>query len=467
MKDTSSVRVRIAPSPTGYPHIGTIYQGLFNYAFAHRNEGKFVIRIEDTDRERFVSDAEEKIYAAFDWFGLVEDESSRKGGPFSPYRQSERLDLYQKYTQQLIEQGHAYYCFCTKERLEEVRAHMMAEKKQPMYDKHCRNLSQEEVEAKLAETTTKVVRMKIPEDEKITFRDEIRGEITYDSATVDDQVILKSDGFPTYHLAVVVDDHEMQISHIVRGEEWLPSTPKHILLYKYFGWDAPKIYHTSALRNPDKSKLSKRQGHTNVSWYQDEGYLPAAILNYIALLGWSHPEEKEIFSLDEFVNNFDLKDMSAVGPIFDLTKLTWMNQHYIMQLPIDELKVVLEQFYKDDIEVKNVLSHSQHPVLISLSQTRMKTLKDFKDLVVPMNNADVSNSDKEVANALVVMFQQIEEWKKDTLLEKLKLFIKEKNCNWQLLYVLLTGRPHGLPLADIIELSGKEEMLKRLHTILS
>lgn len=466
MNDTSAIRVRIAPSPTGYPHIGTIYQGLFNFAFARKNDGKFIIRIEDTDRERFVSDAEEKIYAAFDWFGLAEDESPRKSGPFAPYRQSERLSEYQKYATQLISEGHAYYCFCTKERLEEVRQKMMSEKKQPMYDKHCRNLSEEEIQSKLSENGSKVIRMKIPENEKITFRDEIRGEITYDSAIVDDQVILKSDGFPTYHLAVVVDDHLMQISHVVRGEEWLPSTPKHVLLYKYFDWKMPLIYHTSALRNPDKSKLSKRQGHTNVHWYQEEGYLPQAILNYIALLGWSHPEEKEIFSLQEFVSHFDLKDMTAVGPIFDLTKLTWMNQHYIIQSSAEDIRSMLTEYYSEDKAVIEVLNHPQSAVLLTLSQTRMKTLKDFKDLVV-VQFADITDEEKVIAKELMIALEHISEWKRDTILELLKTFIKDKGAKWQTLYLILTGRPQGLPLADLMDVYGKNEIIKRLETRIS
>ncbi|MGH7245493.1 MAG: glutamate--tRNA ligase, partial [Candidatus Levyibacteriota bacterium] len=257
------VRVRIAPSPTGYPHIGTVYQALFDWAFAKKNNGTFFVRIEDTDRARFVADAEEKIYAALDWFGLEESESPRKGGPFGPYRQSERLDIYKKYALELIEKNGAYYCFCTKERLDELHKKQEQEKMPTMYDGHCRNLSKEEVEKNLADGQSYVIRLKIPENTDIVVKDEIRGEIHFDSKLIEDAVLLKADGYPTYHLASsVVDDHLMQTTHIVRGEEWLPSLPKHIIAYNYFGWEKPLFFHTPILRNPDKSKLSKRQGHT-------------------------------------------------------------------------------------------------------------------------------------------------------------------------------------------------------------
>lgn len=279
------VRTRVAVSPTGYPHIGTIYQALFDYAYARRNNGKFIVRIEDTDRERFVPDAQEKLFAALDWFHLSEDESPRKGGKFAPYVQSERLPIYQKYAEELIEKGHAYYCFCTKERLEEIRQKRQAAKMLLMYDKHCRYLSKEDIEKNLQAGLPKVIRLKVPENQTIIVHDEIRGDISFDSNLIDDQVLLKSDGYPTYHLAVVVDDHLMEVTDVVRGEEWLPSFPKQKLTYDFLGWQIPKFYHTADLRNPDHSKLSKRHGHTNVSWYQNEGYLPEAFLNYIALLG--------------------------------------------------------------------------------------------------------------------------------------------------------------------------------------
>ncbi|MCL5676265.1 MAG: glutamate--tRNA ligase, partial [Patescibacteria group bacterium] len=272
-----TVRTRIAPSPTGYPHIGTIYQALFDYAYAKKFGGRFIVRIEDTDRNRLVEDAENKIFSGLDWFGLIENESARKGGKFAPYRQSQRLNIYKKYAEELVQKGNAYYCFCSKERLEEIRQLMQKAGKPPMYDKHCRNLPKEEIEANLKKKNPFVIRLKVPENKTIVVKDEIRGEISFDSNTIDDQVILKADGFPTYHLAVVVDDHLMEISHVVRGEEWLSSAPKHFLLYDFFGWEKPLFFHTPIIRNPDKSKFSKRQGHTNIDWYKEQGYLPEAI----------------------------------------------------------------------------------------------------------------------------------------------------------------------------------------------
>src|SRR3989344_957995 len=329
------VKTRIAPSPTGFPHIGTIYQAMLDKAFAKRHKGTFLVRIEDTDRARFVQGAEEKLFEALDWLGLQEDEGVRKGGEYGPYRQSERLDIYKKYAQELVEKDHAYYCFCTKERLDEVRNEQQKQGKPPMYDKHCRNLSKEEVDERIKNGEPYVIRMKVPENKKITVKDLIRGDIKFDSNTIDDQVILRSDGFATYHLGVVVDDYLMKVTHAVRGPEWIPSFPKHKLLYDFFGWEMPIFVHTPLIINMDGSKLSKRQGHANVDWYKEQGFLPEALLNFIALLGWSHPNSRhrhfdgesnenkevspdvEIFSFEEFSKLFDLKDLSSVNPKFD------------------------------------------------------------------------------------------------------------------------------------------------------
>ncbi|MEK9179558.1 MAG: glutamate--tRNA ligase, partial [Patescibacteria group bacterium] len=289
------VRTRIAPSPTGFPHIGTIYQAMLDRAYSLKNKGKFCIRIEDTDQSRLVQGAEQKIYEALDWFGLTEDESPRKGGNFGPYRQSERLPLYKKYAEELVKNEHAYYCFCTPERLDEMRKEQQKQGKSPLYDKRCRSLSVSETLKRVESGERHVIRMKIPNTGTITVPDNTRGDIVFSVEQVDDQVIMKSDGFPTYHLAVVVDDHLMEITHILRGSEWIPSFPKHKLLYDYFGWKMPIITHTPLITNMDGSKMSKRHGHASVSWYQEEGFLPEAVLNFMSLLGWSHPEEKEIF----------------------------------------------------------------------------------------------------------------------------------------------------------------------------
>jgi glutamyl-tRNA synthetase len=468
------VRTRIAPSPTGYPHIGTIYQALFDYAYAKKHGGYFVVRIEDTDRTRFVSDAEERLFAAFDWFELPEDESPRKGGPSEPYRQSERLEIYQMYVRELIKEGHAYYCFCTKERLDEIRKKQQNEGKIPMYDRHCRFLKSGEIEMKLHESIPHVVRMKVPENGDIIIRDEIRGEIVFQAQGIDDQVLLKTDGYPTYHLAVVVDDHLMGITHVVRAEEWISSTPKHYLLYEYFGWERPLFFHTSLLRNPDKSKLSKRHGHTNVSWYQENGYLPEAILNFIALLGWSHPEEKEIFTLDEFIRLFDLKHMKAIGPIFDLTKLTWMNQQYIMSLPEDSLHSRILKYYERSngaLSVSSLLKNEKTvQMLLPLVRERMQTLKDFASLAshffeepkISLENI----KEKEIITELKDGFVAIQEWQKEQIFTAMKEVMTKHSIRMPVLYRLLTGSEKGLPLPESLEILGKEKTLMRISNAL-
>ncbi len=284
-----TVRTRIAPSPTGFPHIGTIFQALFDYVYARQHQGQFIIRLEDTDQSRLVPEAEEAIYQALSWVGLTPDEGPIYGGEFGPYRQSERLDVYRTYAEKLIDQGQAYYCFCSPERLATVRQEQQKKGLPPMYDRHCRDLDPE-IAKKRALSETYVIRLKVPPHETISFIDLARGEISFDSNTVDDQVLLKSDGFPTYHLAVVVDDHLMGITQIVRGEEWISSTPKHVLLYRYFNWEMPAIIHTPLLRNPDHSKLSKRHSHTAVTWYREQGYLPEAVVNFLSSRVWNHPD---------------------------------------------------------------------------------------------------------------------------------------------------------------------------------
>lgn len=370
-----NVRTRIAPSPTGDDiHIGNLYTALINYAVARKAKGQFIIRIEDTDRTRFREGAEQRILESIKAFGLLYDEGPDRGGPYAPYRQSERLEIYKKHALELVEKGSAYYCVCTRERLESLKAEQLKEKRQTRYDKHCLNHQGEAVEH-VKSGTSYVIRLNVPANQPIKFNDLIRGEISIPSSEVDDQVLLKSDGYPTYHLGVVVDDHLMEISHIIRAEEWISSTPKHVLLYQSFGWELPIFAHVPILRNPDRSKLSKRKNPVWASWYLEEGFLQEAVLNYLALMGWSHPEEKEIFSLDEFIDTFDLHDVNPVGPVFDIIKLTWMNQQYIMNTSDDMLIERLKAFYKDDKESLEVLDNTATiGLLIGLAKTRMKTL---------------------------------------------------------------------------------------------
>ncbi|MBI4097512.1 MAG: glutamate--tRNA ligase [Candidatus Levybacteria bacterium] len=458
------VRTRIAPSPTGFPHIGTLYQALFNFSFARKNKGSFIVRIEDTDQARLIEGAEDKIFEALDWFGLSEDESSRKEGQFGPYRQSERLGLYKKFAEELIQKGGAYYCFCTKERLDALRATQQAAKQPVMYDRTCRSLNSAEVEKRKNEPH--VIRLKIPDGEKITVRDEIRGGVEFDPALIEDAILIKSDGFPTYHFAVVVDDHLMQITHVIRGEEWLSSLPKHIILYDYFGWQMPLFYHTPNLRNPDKSKLSKRHGHANVDWYRNSGFLPEAILNFLALMGWSHPQQIEEFSLPEFIDLFDPKDLKPVGPIFDLTKLEWLNGVWIRKMPIEELRKRLEKFYRNDEQFSQIFESKHISLLIGLSQSRMKKLSEFRNLVnAPQKQRELSEVEKESGKKLLALLEKINhtDWREDIILNHLKNFKNQEGVSMKTIYLLITGREQGLPLIEtMVKIEGRDQILENL-----
>jgi glutamyl-tRNA synthetase len=323
----TTITTRFPPSPTGRLHIGNLRSALFNYLFARKNKGKFIFRIEDTDQARTVPGAVESLIKILKWAGLEYDEGPDKGGPHGPYVQSERLDLYKKYGNELLEKGHAYRCFCTAERLAEMRKDQEAHKVAPKYDRHCLKMEKSEVEKLLKSGAPFVVRQKIPNDGETAWHDHVRGDVSFKNDTIDDQVLLKSDGFPTYHLANVVDDHFMEISHVIRGEEWLSSTPKHILLYKAFSRKIPEFAHLPLLLNKDKSKLSKRQGDVAVEDYIKKGYLPEAIINFIAFLGW-HPggdETQEIFDIKELIEKFSLEKVHKAGAVFDIEKLDWMN----------------------------------------------------------------------------------------------------------------------------------------------
>jgi glutamyl-tRNA synthetase len=339
------VRLRIAPSPTGDPHVGTAYIALFDMAFARRHGGQFVLRIEDTDRARYVDTSEQNIFELLHWIGLEWDEGPDVGGPYGPYRQSERLDIYREYSDRLIAAGHAYRCWCSPDRLDRIRKEAQARKEPFKYDRLCVGKSDAERQALGEVSERPVVRMLIPDDGVTAFDDLIRGRIEFENRLIDDQVLLKGDGFPTYHLAVVVDDHLMQISHITRGEEWISSTPKHVLLYDWLGIPLPKLAHFPLLRNENRSKVSKRKNPwATLGWFRDEGFLPEALLNFLALMGWSMPDGREVFSLDDFIQNVDLDRISPTGPIFDLNKLDWLNGHYIRQMPLTELALRVRPF---------------------------------------------------------------------------------------------------------------------------
>jgi glutamyl-tRNA synthetase len=366
----SDVRVRIAPSPTGPPHVGTAYIALFNLAFARRHGGRFVLRVEDTDRSRSRVEYENRVMASLRWLGLDWDEGPDCGGPYGPYRQSERLELYSTHARQLVEQGHAYYCFCTAERLAVLRTEQMRAKGRLGYDGHCRALGPDDVQQRLNRGEPHVIRMRMPDSGTCQVDDLLRDPIPFDHANLDDQILLKSDGFPTYHLAVVVDDHLMGISHIIRGEEWISSTPKHLLLYAWFGWDVPQYAHLPLLLNPDGSKMSKRRNPTSIEYYRKAGYLAPALLNYLALMAYPPLiQDEEKFDFQALSSQFQLERINLGGSIFDLAKLDWLNGRYIREdLSATELLAQMKQWLVTDEYLAE---------MVPLLQPRMETLGDF------------------------------------------------------------------------------------------
>jgi len=397
---TRPARVRIAPSPTGDPHVGTAYIALFNKALALRTGGRFILRIEDTDRTRYVEGSERMIFESLRWLGLDPDEGPDAGGPFGPYRQSERSDVYRGAAARLLESGHAYPCFCPPERLAALRKEQEARKLQPGYDGLCRSIPGTVASQRMAAAEPFVIRLAVPHEGETTFEDALRGPVTIQNAQVDDQVLVKSDGLPTYHLANVVDDHEMQVTHVIRAEEWISSTPKHVLLYRAFGWEMPVFAHLPLLRNKDRSKISKRKNPTSLNWYREEGFLPEALLNFLGLMGYSMDrpggasaslpppippaerraepaapaaDEREVFTFEEFVADFDPKRLKTTGPVFDLQKLEWLNGEWIRRLGDEEVAARLERFFPGRYEPARLRQ------VVPLVRERLKRLKEFPE----------------------------------------------------------------------------------------
>jgi glutamyl-tRNA synthetase len=384
------VRTRVAPSPTGDPHVGTAYMSLFNLAFTRQQGGQFVLRVEDTDRARFRSDSEAQLYDTLAWLGLHWDEGPDLGGPFAPYRQSERLDTYLPYVEQLLADGHAYHCWCSKERLDQMREVQQKTKQPTGYDRLCVGKTREERAALPGFSETPVVRMLIPDDAPLVFDDVIRGKVS--APRPDDQVILKADGFPTYHLAVVVDDHLMKVTHVVRGEEWISSTPKHILLYDWLGLEPPAFAHMPLLRNTDKSKISKRKNPAaRLTWFREQGYLPEALVNFLALLAYPPQQDAdgadvEVFTFDDFSRTFDWAKVNPIGPIFDLKKLDWLNGVYIRSLDAGEFAGrLLPYLIADGVlgETQSLGELARLKAVAELIQTRMVLLTEAPALVRP------------------------------------------------------------------------------------
>ena len=487
-------RVRFAPSPTGYLHVGSLRTALYNYLFAHRHGGTYVLRIEDTDQSRLVEDAMERLVQSLAHMGVNADEGVvwdngvTEKGDKGPYQQSKRLNIYRQYVDELIEKGSAYPCFCTVERLQEMRATQTANKQAPKYDKHCANLSKEDVKTLLDADAPHVVRFNVTPDEDIVFADLVRGEITINTRDIDDQVILKTDGFPTYHLAVVVDDHLMGITHILRSEEWLPSTPKHILLFRAFGWDVPAIGHVSFILGPDgKKKLSKRDGGASVDEFLEKGYLEEALINFLVLLGWNPGggSTQEIFSLKELEESFDLKGLHKAGAVFDYKKLDWMNGEYIKAMPLAELYARIEKggwFAKDLI--KHAPEAMQTPEylqkVLAIEQERLSRLDMFGEenpfffvesiaydkslLAWKANTDDMTQEALTKAKTILETFSD-EQWEDKAYIETTLLEAageKRGDFLWPL-RVALTGAQKSPSPFEVLFVLGKEETLKRLQ----
>ncbi|WP_434353085.1 glutamate--tRNA ligase [Psychrobacter sp. HD31] len=405
------VRTRIAPSPTGFPHVGTAYIALFNLAFAKANGGEFILRIEDTDQTRSTEQSEKMILDALRWVGLDWAEGPDIGGKHAPYRQSERSGIYKKYAEALLDKGHAFRCFCTTKELDQMRAEQMARGDAPKYDGRYAELSREESDKLVAEGKPYVIRMKVPTEGVCKFNDLLRGEVEIPWEQVDMQVLLKTDGMPTYHLANVVDDHLMEITHVMRGEEWINSAPKHQLLYEYFGWEMPVLCHMPLLRNPDKSKLSKRKNPTSITYYRDAGVLPEALLNYLGRMGYSLPNEEEKFSLEEMIASFDINRVSLGGPVFDVEKLHWLNAEYLRELSPEALKNKILDWANDSEKLT---------AIAAAIQPRIHLLSDAVNWggFYFQNLPDISAEDfvhKSLSQEQIIEILQIATWKLETM----------------------------------------------------
>ncbi|MDD5291340.1 MAG: glutamate--tRNA ligase [Patescibacteria group bacterium] len=494
----SKVRVRFAPSPTGFLHIGSLRTVLFNYLIAKKEngpsagsgQGKLILRIEDTDQKREVKGAVESLIEVLDWLGLKFDEGPNLGGKFGPYIQSQRLEIYKKYAAEALKKGGAYYCFCSPERLEKMRSDQQGNGEPPHYDRTCRDLSEKEVKRRLDAGEKVVLRQKMPLSGVVKVKDELRGEIEFKAADLEDHVLIKSDGMPTYQFASVVDDHLMEISHVLRGEEWIPSFPKNILLYKAFNWTPPKFIHMPLTLNKEGGKLSKRQGDVAVEDYRAKGYLPEALLNFSVLLGWSPYTENvsgqsqsEILSLGEMIKKFEIKDLRTSGAVFDIEKLDYFNGYYIRQKNLDELAELCRPYLvkqwekKGERFVKNV---------IRLEQERLKKLSDINEATEfffadrlkyePKLLIWKKLSAKEVKKNLEEVYEQLEKipegnWTNDSIEDALMSYIKAREVKvgdylWPM-RVALTGRQASPGPFDVAEVLGKPESLKRIKFAIS
>ncbi len=457
------VKTRIAPSPTGDPHVGTGYIALFNYCFAKRHSGSFILRIEDTDQTRSAPEYEAAIMNSLRWLGIQWDEGPDVGGPSGPYRQSERREIYAEHTKILLENGSAYRCFCTAERLEQMRASRLGVAKTTGYDGRCRSLSPEEVAKNLEAGLPHVVRLKMPTEGETVMQDRLRGEIRYPNDQLDDQILLKSDGFPTYHLANVVDDHLMGITHVIRAEEWIPSLPKHLRLYEAFGWAPPEFVHMPLLRNKDKSKISKRKNPTSLEYYKAIGIFPEAMRNFLALMGYSLGADQERCTLDELVSTFDIDRVSLGEPVFDLEKLNWLNGLYLRDMDTATLRTRLQQ---------HLFSPERLDPIMPLLRERIRRLDEFVDGATYFFSASVSYDANELigkgldARQARELFQDLSEemdrlrqWNAANIEQVLRSFCESKGTKPKVLFmpvrIAMTGRHASPGLFETMEVIGK------------
>ncbi len=511
MSANKKIRSRFAPSPTGFLHVGSLRTALFAYLVAKHGNGDFILRVEDTDQARFIQGGIEHLIETLQGMGLhyeeglvFENGKVVSKGDYGPYLQSERRDLYKKYAEELVSGGHAYYCFCDEKRLDELRKEQEALKQPTKYDGKCRNLTAEEVKEKLDAGTPAVIRQKIPTDGQTIVKDLVYKEIVWENKIFDDQVLMKTDGFPTYHLAVVIDDHLMEITHVVRGEEWIPSTPKHVLLYKAFGWDIPEFAHLPLLLNKDRTKLSKRQGDVAVEDYLKKGYLKEALINFVALLGWNPKTEQEVFSMDELIAQFDLTKVNKSGAVFDTDKLDWLNNLYIRKTSIDQLTALVlpymaeaglltadnSDFTAQTFTAKNgkTISREFISAVMALEQERLKKFSEIGESVPfffesPKYNPEILiwrkadlNTTRENIKKLSDFIQTLEDsdFKRETLETKIKEFIvaggmENGSVLWPLRVALsgLEKSPSPFELAEVLFLGyGKFEILQRLEQAL-
>ncbi len=482
MTEETPVRVRFAPSPTGRPHVGNIRTAMFNWLLARHTGGQFIVRIEDTDVARKVEGAVETILDGLRWLGLDWDEGPEVGGPYEPYFQSQRLPLYKEAAERLVRQGDAYYCYCSPERLETMRAEQQSRNRPPGYDRLCRDLSFDERARCAASGVTPVVRFKVPLTGETRFHDLIFGDVAFENATIDDFVLLKSDGYPTYHLANVVDDHAMRVSHVIRAEEWISSTPRHILLYQALGLTPPQFVHHPMILGPDRAKLSKRHGATSILEYREMGYLPEAMFNFLALIGWSLDDKTEIMTREELVRGFSLERISKTGAIFNREKLDWMNGVYIRGLSAEDFARRAVPFLERDLspEIERPLNLDYVKRIVPLIQERTRTLAEVAELIEFFFFGELSyESDlllgkkltrEQVGEILRISRERLEPlaaFSHDSLEAVLRPLAAEMGLKtgdvFGTLRVVVTGRTVAPPLFETMSALGKERCLRRIE----